>query len=120
MLHSSWDMETYARTHQEDRMREAAKARQLEAAGLGWKMVPSALTQRIRQAVSSTQARFSTRRSVPTVRPATVPQPSVQMTPVAATQDAYRGPRVKPVRAAEPYAAMVVVARSAAAPVSER
>lgn len=120
MLHSSWDMETYARTHQEDRLREAAKARQLHLAGLGWGSWISELGHRVRGAVASIQVRLAGEQPVPVPPPAGVlqgPGP-VSVVPVAPLHA--RPERMKPIRAAEPYAAMVVVARPAAMPVAER
>jgi hypothetical protein len=102
MQHSSWDMETYARTIQDDRMREAAKARQLDAAGVAWGSGLAALGARIARFVASFPERLN--RGAPA--PAAVPTPAPSE--IAPT------PRLKPLRTAEPYAAMIVVARPSA------
>jgi hypothetical protein len=116
MQHNAFELEIYARTYQEFRREEAARARLLdEAASLqhgrehgrrvGARILAAArsLFTRGQAAVVGTQVTAGTRSAQPMTR---------------GTGSARGVAMARPTRAAEPYAAMVVLARNASAPVT--
>jgi hypothetical protein len=111
MQHSVVDLEIHAKTVQENLHRDAERARLVAAAesrGLTRSIRPAGLLHRL---VASALAWLVGTR---------IPQREPGATRAAADHPASATPRPVPARAAEPYAAMVVIARASALPIAEQ
>jgi hypothetical protein len=116
MLHSSFDLETYAKTYQDNVLRGAKQAQrvaeaqnrgQISRGGMSaaWTRLVAAVRNRFAAAGASALS-CPTPESIPDVAMIHMESSSVQ--------------RMRPVRGTEPYSGMVVIARASNVPIAER
>jgi hypothetical protein len=113
MFHNAWDIEVHAREMQARRMREAARERLADAAARGGRRGVRSGGLGLARLVAMARDRLSAPRPRPEFsavsETAAVSEPAIAIVP----ENPRHLPRAQPRRFAEPYAAMVVIARGA-------
>lgn len=120
MLHSSFDLEMHARTVQANALRDADRKRLLAAARDGQAWVSS--VNAISLLFAAIKARLVRRRVVLAhIAPTAADESAVpNFSMMVVSEEPRAVVSRRPARAAEPYAAMVVIARSANVPLSRQ
>lgn len=118
MYVSAYDLETHARTHQDDLLREAERDRLAGSARGGGGDTGVGLLQRLAARLTMTRTWLAIVRARVAPHQAVSSQPSA--TPTSLTMSGGSTPPRRPFRAAESYAGLVVIARANAIPVAER
>jgi hypothetical protein len=118
MFHSSFDLETYAKTYQDNVLRGAKQDQRIAEAQNRGQISRGGLVAALTHLVDAVRNRFVATGASASSRP--TPDSIVPDAAMMIPRESPSVPRMRPVRGAEPYSGMVVIARASNVPIAER